>query len=66
MHTPGFWLVVGILAVVEAAVVVTALRMRVNSTAARGVVGSRPAEIIWTLLPALLLAALAVLSFPAG
>ena len=66
MHTPGFWLVVGILALVEAAVVVTALRMRVNSTAARGVVGSRPAEIIWTLLPALLLAALAVLSFPAG
>ena len=66
MHTPGFWLVVGILAVVEAAVVVTALRMRVNSTAARGVVGSRPAEIIWTLLPALLLAALALLSFPAG
>ena len=66
MHTPGFWLVVGILALVEAAVVVTALRMRVRSTAARSVVGGRPAEISWTLIPGLLLAALAVLSFPAG
>ena len=66
MHTLGFWLVVGILAVVEAAVVVTALRMRVRSTAARSVVGGRPAEISWTLLPALLLAALVLLSFQSG
>ena len=66
MHTLGFWLVVGVLAVVEAAVVVTALRMRVRSTAARSVVGGRPAEIVWTLLPALLLAALALVSLQAG
>ena len=66
MHIQGLWLVVGALAVVEAAIVVTALRMRVRSTAARSVVGSRPAEIVWTLLPAPLLAALVLLSFQAG
>ncbi len=66
MHIQGLWLVVGALAVVEAAIVVTALRMRVRSTAARSVVGSRPAEIVWTLLPVPLLAALALLSFQAG
>lgn len=66
MHTLGFWLIVGILAVVEAAIVITALRMRVRSIADRSVFGSRRAEAAWTLLPALLLAALAVLSFPAG
>ncbi len=66
MHISGLWLVVGALAVVEAAIVVTALRMRVRSTAARSVVGSRPAEIVWTLLPAPLLVALALLSFQAG
>ena len=66
VHIQGLWLVVGALAVVEAAIVVTALRMRVRSTAARSVVGSRPAEIVWTLLPVPLLAALALLSFQAG
>ena len=66
MHTAGFWLVVGALALAEAAIVITALRMSVRSASDRGVVGGRPAEVVWTLLPALLLAALALLSFRAG
>jgi len=66
MHIPGFWLVVGLVALAEAAIIVTALRMRVRPIAERSAVGGRRAEVAWTLLPALLLAALAVLSFPAG
>ncbi len=59
---PGLWLVVGSLVLVEAAIIVTALRMRVQPLAARSVVGRRPAEVVWTLLPALLLIALVVWS----
>ena len=66
MTTPGFWLVVGSLILVEAAIIFTALRMRVRTVAGRSIVGGRPAEVVWTLLPALLLVALAVLSFQAG
>ena len=62
MNVPGFWLVVGLVALAEAAIIVTALRMRVRSTAPRSVVGGRPAEISWTLLPALLLAVLVLVS----
>ena len=66
MTVPGFWLVVGSLVLVEAAIIVSALRMRLRPLAARSVVGGRPAEIVWTLLPALLLAALALLSLDAS
>ena len=62
MTTPGLWLIVGSLILVEAAIIVSALRMRVEPLAARSVVGGRPAEVVWTLLPALLLIALVVLS----
>lgn len=66
MTTPGFWLVVGTLVIVEAAIIVTALRMRIQPLAARSVVGGRPAEVVWTLLPASLLIALAVMSLNAS
>lgn len=66
MTTPGFWLVVGSLILVEAAIIVTALRMRVQPLAARSVVGGRPAEVVWTLLPALLIVALVVMSVGAS
>lgn len=62
MHTSGFWLVAGLLALIEAAIVVAALRMRVGNTGPLSIVGRRPAEIGWTLLPALLLVALVLLS----
>lgn len=62
MLSPGFWLVVGAVALVEAAIVTTAIRMRVRSTGRRSIVGRRPAEIGWTMLPALLLIALVLLS----
>ena len=64
--TPSFWLVAGSLILVEAAIIVTALRMRVQPLAARSVVGRRPAEVVWTLLPALLLVALVVMSIDAS
>ncbi len=65
MPSIGFWLAAAVLVIVQAAVIVTALRMRVRPAEARGLVGARPAEVVWTLLPALLLAALIVMSLPA-
>lgn len=64
MSGPAFWLVVGAVALVETAIVTAALRMRVGSIGPLGLVGRRPAEIGWTLLPALLLVALVLLSLP--
>ncbi|MCY3895260.1 MAG: hypothetical protein OXG17_02190 [Chloroflexi bacterium] len=62
MPNLSFWLVAGLLALFEAAIVITALRMRVRTIGPRSLVGRRPAEIVWTLLPALLLVALVWLS----
>lgn len=62
MHTLGLWLIAGLLALFETAIVVTALRMRVRTSEPLSIVGRRPAEIGWTLLPALLLVALVWLS----
>ena len=58
----GLWLVVGLLGLFEAAILITALRMRVRPLGPRSIVGRRSAEIGWTTLPALLLIALVVLS----
>lgn len=62
MSSLGFWLVVGAVALVETAIITTALRMRVRTSGRLSIVGRRPAEISWTLLPALLLVALVLLS----
>ena len=51
------------MALVEVAIVVTALRMNVERDAARGFVGARPTEVIWTLAPALLIVGVTYLSF---
>ena len=61
----GFWIVVSLMALVEAAIIVTALRMRVRQDSSRGIVGSRAAEVVWTLLPAGLIAILVVMSYGA-
>ncbi len=58
-----FWVVAGALGILEALIVVAALRMRTTGGVQRGIVGSRPMEVLWTLLPALLLAAMVYLSF---
>jgi heme/copper-type cytochrome/quinol oxidase subunit 2 len=58
-----FWVVVVALGILEALIVVTALRMRTTRSVQRGIVGSRPMEVLWTLLPVLLLAAMVYLSF---
>lgn len=53
------------MALAEAAIIVAALRMRVQPDYARSVVGSRPAEVVWTILPAGLIALLVVVSWGA-
>lgn len=54
------------MALAEVAIVVTALRMRVRQDASRGILGTRAAEVVWTLLPVGLIAILAVMSYGAA
>ncbi len=60
-----FWSVITAIGLAEVAIIVTALRMRVASDPTRGVLGTRAAEVVWTLLPALLILAMALLSYQA-
>ena len=53
------------MALAEAAIIAAALRMRVRANYARSVAGSRAAEVVWTILPAGLIALLAVVSWGA-
>lgn len=65
MSNLAFWVVIAAVVVAELAIVAAALRMRVTEDPSRGIVGARSTEVVWTLLPLLLVAALAVLSFRA-
>ena len=60
-----FWVVVGVASLAEGLIVFTILRARKDSLETGGLVGSRKAEVVWTLLPVLILIAVAVLSFQA-
>ena len=60
-----FWVVISAVVLAEAAIVVAALRMRVASDPSRGFLGARPAEVLWTLLPIVLVAAIVLLSYEA-
>lgn len=60
-----FWVVVGVVSLAEGLIVFTILRARKDSSETGGLVGSRKAEVVWTLLPVLILIAIAVLSFQA-
>ena len=57
-----FWVVVAAIALAQTAIVVTALRMKVAPDPARGIVGARITEALWTLLPPVLIAAVVLLS----
>ncbi len=63
MPTVVFWLVTAIILLAEGAIIVSAVRMRVDLDPARGVLGSRPLEIFWTLLPLSLVAFMLILSY---
>ena len=65
MSSLVFWVVVGAIATAEAAIVVAALRMRVATDPARGILGARPVEVVWTLLPILLILAVVLFSYDA-
>ncbi len=65
MFTLLFWVVVGILGLVQALISLSALRVvTAHASPGRGA-WSRPMEVAWTLLPSLLLAGMALLSFDA-
>lgn len=63
MSSALFWVVTAAVVLVEAAIIVTALRMKVTPDAGRGFLGTRPVEIMWTLLPAVLVAVLVLVSY---
>ncbi|MCH7655878.1 MAG: hypothetical protein IIC95_07830 [Chloroflexi bacterium] len=58
----GFWVVVTTIAIAQTAIVVAALRMKVATDPARGIVGARATEALWTLLPVGLMAGVVLLS----
>ena len=49
----------------EGAIIVSALRMHVDSDPARGLLGARAFEVVWTLLPLTLLALMVFFSYDA-
>ncbi|MCH8199946.1 MAG: hypothetical protein IIA54_07775 [Chloroflexi bacterium] len=55
-------MVVAAIALAQTAIVVTALRIKVAPDPARGIVGARMTEALWTLLPPVLIAAVVLLS----
>ena len=59
-----FWIVISIIAAVEIAIIAYSLKMRVMPVQTHGLIGARPAEVLWSLLPAILLVALFLLSSP--
>jgi heme/copper-type cytochrome/quinol oxidase subunit 2 len=63
MSTAVFWLVSAAILLGEGAIIVAALKMRVEPDPSRGILGSRPFEILWTLLPLTLVALMLVLSY---
>ncbi|MDA1035802.1 MAG: hypothetical protein O3B65_02840 [Chloroflexi bacterium] len=63
MSSVVFWFVIVAILLAEGAIIVAALRMRVVSSPSRGVLGARPFEIFWTLLPLALVALMVFLSY---
>jgi heme/copper-type cytochrome/quinol oxidase subunit 2 len=63
MSTYVFWLVTAAVLLADGAIIVAALRMKVDANPARGVLGTRPLEILWTLLPISLLVFMLILSY---
>jgi heme/copper-type cytochrome/quinol oxidase subunit 2 len=63
MDSAVFWLMTAAILIAEGAIVVAALRMRVEADASRGFLGTRPVEVLWTLLPTTLIALMLVLSY---
>jgi len=63
VSTLFFWFVITAIGLAEVSIIVAALRIRVASDPARGLLGARASEVLWTLLPALLVAAMLVLSY---
>ena len=57
-----FWVVVAAIAIAQTAIVVAALRIKVAPDPARGIVGARMTEALWTLLPPALIAGVVFLS----
>ena len=63
MFSAVFWLVTAAILIAEGAIVVAALRMRVEADPSRGFLGTRSVEALWTLLPLTLIALMLVLSY---
>lgn len=65
MSSALFWSVIMAILLAEGAIIVSALRMHVDSDPARGLLGARAFEVVWTLLPLTLLALMVFFSYDA-
>jgi heme/copper-type cytochrome/quinol oxidase subunit 2 len=63
MDSAVFWLMTAAILLAEGVIIVAALRMHVEMDASRGFLGTRPVEVLWTLLPLTLIALMLVLSY---
>jgi len=63
MSNAFFWLVTVAIFLAQGAIIATALRMHVAGKPSSGVLGSRPFEIFWTLLPLTLIVLVVFFSY---
>ena len=57
------WVVIGLIALVNLGIVITATRMKISYEIKRGILGTRVIELLWTVLPFGLIVAIIWISF---
>ena len=57
------WVVIGLIALVNLGIVITATRMKISYEIKRGILGTRVIELLWTVLPLGLIVAIIWISF---
>ena len=59
------WVVIGLIALINLGIVITATRMKISYEIKRGILGTRVIELLWTVLPFGLIVAIIWISFRA-
>tara|TARA_B100000519_G_C14236944_1_gene435259 strand:+ start:972 stop:1178 length:207 start_codon:yes stop_codon:yes gene_type:complete len=57
------WVVIGLIALINLGIVITATRMKISYEIKRGILGTRVIELLWTVLPFGLIVAIIWISF---
>ena len=57
------WVVIGLIALINLGIVITATRMKISYEIKRGILGTRVIELLWTVVPFGLIVAIIWISF---